>query len=168
MEFIAGLPQWAIYGLVGGAIGAVLGAVGWWMERRAGLRFGRFLPLLTLAITGPVSERLVMPSLEPYRYCAFATDAQKNTPVGQALDDYTTFDAMHVNCPDKSIIYDMTISIASTDIVDAAGWDTINADLNGVQCSHATWRKFIAAGWTISNDYRLLDGMRKRLTASCK
>lgn len=167
MEFLASWPNWAIYALVGGIIGALLAGLGWFVENKIGWRPGRFLPVLALAMTIPISERMVLPALESARMCNMAQGAIANTPVNQAIDDFTTFSEMHVDCGNRSIVYDMRINFASTIVTSEGDWAAVRNDLNAVQCGHAVWRGYIAKGWRISNEYIFTDGLRRKIDAAC-
>lgn len=166
MEVLAGLPNWAIYAIIGGVIGAGLAGLGALLQR-AGMAAARFLPVLTLAVTVPIGDRLVQPLLEPYRFCSIAQEAAHNTPLGTRLDAVTVFSEMHVDCAAKSVVYDMQIAAASTDLTDQAAWSQVSAEFTTFQCEHPAWRRFLDAGWSISNDYMFTDGLRKRLYAVC-
>jgi hypothetical protein len=165
LEWLAGLPSWALYGIMGGIIGALFAAVGYGLEK-LGLKGARFLVILGFAATGPLTDRLVLPALAPAQHCLAAREAADQTVKGQRLDEITIFAAMHVDCSSRTVTYDMSVEAAST-AIDAVGWESLATEFSQFQCSNAFWRQFIDIGWTISNNYMLTDGLSKTVTARC-
>lgn len=59
---LANVPAWVYYGITGAIVGAVLAAIGYGLQK-AGFGWGRFIVVLTFALTGPLTERVVRPML---------------------------------------------------------------------------------------------------------
>lgn len=163
---LAGLPTWAVYAAVGAVLGGLFAGIGYFIER-AGFRPGRYAVIIGIAITAPVTERLVLPSLQPILQCGYAEQAQRRTPIGVELDAYTTFTAMRVDCANRAVVYDMAVALASTELADPAAWEIVEEDFRQGQCTNTFWRAYINDGWTIQNQYTLTDGMQRTVEARC-
>jgi hypothetical protein len=60
---IGGLPQWVIFGIVGGIFGGAAGVLAWVIERGTGQKLGRFLPVLAIAATPTLTRQVVLPAI---------------------------------------------------------------------------------------------------------
>lgn len=101
MEFVADLSAWEIYAIVCG----FLGSLGILFGLMAGKRFGialRVLPLVGVAITTPVTERVVIPYLAQRYPVIFA-----NKDLPRKIDQKTTLTKIDLTDHIYSYFYDL-------------------------------------------------------------
>jgi hypothetical protein len=67
LQTIANLPNWFIYASVGTLLG-LIGASLSWLAEGVGQKWTRLLPIVAIALTGPVTRELVMPSVQNARF----------------------------------------------------------------------------------------------------
>lgn len=140
MDFLATLPVWAIYALVGAVLGGI-GPVLAWPFRTTFPKLMRILPFVGLVLTKPVTENLVLPHLED----AIVTHVM-NADLPKKLDNLTTL--THASLGKRRYVYDYEISDEAPEL-DAAMIKAAN--LSGL-CTQ--WGHLFKDGSVISAEYR--------------
>ncbi|MEI2299293.1 hypothetical protein [Ensifer sp. MJa1] len=62
MESIVDLPNWLFYAAIGACFGVAGGIVGWLLDR-GGRKWARWIPVVTIALSAPVTREFVEPRL---------------------------------------------------------------------------------------------------------
>lgn len=107
---LAGLPSWALYGLVGGILGALGGAIGALLAKYTGFKRGpQVLAIVGAVLSYQVTTTLLLPAV---------TVASMNVGLPKQMDDVTTLLRVELKQKRFAYYYRLADSLEQTMSVD--------------------------------------------------
>ncbi|MXN51875.1 hypothetical protein GR158_12155 [Shinella sp. AETb1-6] len=145
LGFLADLPSWVTYALVGGVLGATFGAAGHLIGKATGLKWTRYAAIVGIVLTKPVVEQVMAPII---------VNDKLNAGLPKMIDDITRMD--RIEYQGKTFRYFYTIT-STTGLEDVKEEELKKASISQM-CDY--WKPKLLSGETDAAEYNYALGAR--------